>query len=300
MIQKFTRELYDLFVKDNIGLVESLRIMKKKPGKRLFLQNECQIQKTADYLLKKLENGNLLSNAMKSCTYMKFDKTYISIISLAERSGNLKKSIIFLKEKFERDKENKEKMISVFIYPAVVICFAFVICVYLCTYFDKEKQFLIYRAFFAFFCFCILVVMIIKKNLEGNKLYEAFFTIGFMVDSGIDLANAVGCGSQILGIDSKLGKKFITAKERLEYGMSLENAFSFDSDFQEAFYYADQVGRKSEIFSNIAEWMSDKCKKKRNAILLLIEPLFITITGIFLLILVVNFFMPFMNDFSWV
>lgn len=299
MIQKFTKELYDLFVKDNIGLVESLRIMKKRPGKEFSGKKEKRIQKTAEFLLNRLESGNLLSNAMKSCTYLVFDETYISIISLAEKSGNLKKSITYLKEKYERENDNREKMISVFIYPLIVISFAFVICVYLGSCFDREKQLLVYKSFFLFFFICLLVVVIIRKNLNGNKIYEAFFAIGFMVDSGIDMASAVGCGSQLLGIDSKLGKKFITAKERLEYGMTLEKAFSFDSEFQEAFFFADQIGKKSEVFSNIAVWMADKCEKKRNAILLLIEPLFIAMTGIFLLILAVNFFMPFMNDFSW-
>ena len=105
---------------------------------------------------------------------------------------------------------------------------------------------------------------------------------------------------QILGIDSRLGRNFAEAKERIEFGMNLENAFCLEGGFKEAFYYADATGKKSEIFLNVAKWLEKKDERRRALFMVLIEPLFIALTGAFLILLVINFFMPFMTDFSWV
>lgn len=299
MLQKFTSELYDLYVNSNLGLIESLKIMNKKPGKKNLRKSKGLIQETAGFLLLNLEKGNLLSNAMKACTYITFDDLYISFISMAEKTGKLKEAIIYLKEKCNRDKTNREKLISVFLYPVVVLIFAFIICIFICTYFDQENKMMILKAFFWFFIFCVGILILIKKNLGESKLYEAFLAIGFLVDSGMSISLAVECGSRILGVNSKLGKQFLIAKKRLEYGMDLQNAFCMNDAFNEAFYYADSAGNKSKVFSNIAIWMSNKYEKKRKLILSLIEPLFIVFTGVFLIILTIKFFMPFMTDFSW-
>ena len=46
--------------------------------------------------------------------------------------------------------------------------------------------------------------------------------------------------------------------------------------------------------------LKKKDERRRALFMVLIEPLFIALTGAFLLLLVINFFMPFMTDFSWV
>ena len=80
MLKEFTDCLYELFVRQNIELCESLRIMSGKPKKD-------KISKAAMYILGLLENGTLFSNALKTCAFIEFDKVYISFILLAEKNG---------------------------------------------------------------------------------------------------------------------------------------------------------------------------------------------------------------------
>ena len=52
-------------------------------------------------------------------------------------------------------------------------------------------------------------------------------------------------------------------------------------------------------FKKLAVWIDEKAQKRRKLCLCLVEPLFICVTGVFLLCLVMKFFMPFMNDMNF-
>lgn len=299
MLAKFTKELCDLFVGKNVGLSESLEIMKFKPEKKLFFGDGNIIQMAADYIYMGLAEGKLLSNALKSCPYINFPQVYISFILLAERTGDLRKTISFLNEKCKREKENRNKLVTAFIYPGFVILLAFCACIFLCNYagFNLNQMF---NYFLILILVCIVLILIIKKVLSENKIYEAFLAAGFLIDSGASVLSAVECSINIVGPDSKCGKVFLDVKEKLEYGMDLFNAFRPYKEFEEAFYFADKAGSKADVFEKIAIWMKENNDRKRNFCLILIEPLFIAVTGAFLLLLVMKFFLPYMNDFSWI
>lgn len=299
MQQKFTKELYDLYVCDELNIADSLRLIRDKPLRRA-VGEKGRIQKTASFLYENLEKGNLFSNGIKNCPYIKFDDVYAAFVALAEKNDSLKKSIKYLNQKCEREKKVKEKMLSAFIYPCIVIIFTFFICLLLCFYFEKDKQVLIFKWFLCLTALCIALLCFIKKRMGTNKVYEAFLALSFLIEEGTNLSFAMEYAIQILGIDSRLGRNFAEAKERIEFGMNLENAFCLEGGFKEAFYYADATGKKSEIFLNVAKWLEKKDERRRALFMVLIEPLFIALTGAFLLLLVINFFMPFMTDFSWV
>lgn len=292
MITKFTNILADMVVDKGFSLKESLEIMAKK--------ERSLIGKTGSFLLGSILQGASLSNSMRRCKYVNFDDIYISFINYAEKSGNFKETILFLKKRCNRREENKYRIIEASIYPVIVIFLS----VLFCFYFKNEKYFNLDNDIFAYMFFlifiCFVLFFLISKIIGENKIYEAFLGISFLLKAGISLYDAIGCGAQIAGVTTKIGIMFEKAREKLLFGMDLQHAFSLGKKYDDVFYFAGKIGGKIDVFEKIASLLLKEDEKKRKLCLSLIEPAFILITGLFLIIIVINFFLPNLSDMFFV
>ena len=111
---EFTKALYELFVRQNNTLSQSLLIMKSKPKTN-------RVSRAAEFILTSLENGSLFSNALRSCPQISFDELYISFISIAEQNGDLRTALSYLNKKLERETEYKKKLAGASVYPTFVV-----------------------------------------------------------------------------------------------------------------------------------------------------------------------------------
>lgn len=304
----FTSSLYEICVRQKIDLIKALEIIEKSNSHKIVSQ-------TAKFILEELKNGNMFSNALLKNKYINFDSSYVCFIRLAERTGTLGQSISYLVKKCERKEKRFWNLIEASIYPLFVLC--------LCILGIISVQFLSKRVYdtnlflgenfiFKIVSICSVVILLcfflyvfFKNCLGENKLYEAFLAIGFLVKSGVAVSVAVGYGSYIVGIDSKLGQIFRTAQEKLEYGMDLVSAFGarsgtcvFSKNVEEAFCYAQLTGSKSDVFEKLALWMERSDERKRKLCFSLLEPVFIAATGLIMILLMVNFLFPLMSSFE--
>ena len=310
---KFTQNLWDLIELKKCGLKNALYIMSKNGS-----QKNKIISLSAANLYAALYNGSSFSNALKVCPFIEFGKDYISFISFAERSGKIEKTLGFLKEKLERNEQNLEKIKEASIYPAFVIILAVIAGITLYLYssslFSRERdnpQMIqqlyssLILSFSFLLLFCLIAFAVLKKTLGTNKLYEAFLATGFLVKAGESLANAVSNAVNILGYDTKEGQLFADAGEKLSYGISVKNAFSLNAkemgrgvEIEEAFFYAENSGGENELFDKIALCLNARDEKRRTICFKLIEPFFLTGTGIFLLVFLMNSVLPLLTDSS--
>lgn len=306
----FTSLLFDFLVTQKMNLQESLEIISKNLGKK----NHKFISETANQINESLKNGNLLSTSLKKSNFIKFDSIYISFIRFAEITGNLPMIITFLKERCQRKKETKNTIISASLYPLFVIFLAIFASLFLVFFSDEfileggnilksEQKFEVMKSLFIFLLLIFLIFYLLYKNLSDNKIYEAFLAIGFLLKNGINMSVAIGYGVFIVGSESKEGKKLNLVKERLEIGMDLKSAFGIGKEkgfkiknFENAIYYAERGGGKSDVFEKIAELLKEELEQKRKIGLTFVEPLFVGLAGLFLIVLVMNFFMPLLTN----
>ena len=246
-----------------------------------------------------------------------FDLVYISFMRFAERCGRLEKALDFLNKKCVREQQNTVKLVEASLYPAFVIVLAIFAGIFLFSYsssllgledftFERKQDFYssLIMAFLFLIVFCVIAFLVLRRTLGTNKLYEAFLATGFLVKGGESLANAVMNAVNILGYESKEGQLFAKAGENLSYGMSLKNSFELSDYFgsnslrcelEEAFFYAENSGGENDVFEKIALWLNSRDEKRRAICFKLIEPFFISGTGIFLLVFLANFVLPFMT-----
>lgn len=291
-MKEFTRALYELFVKQGLGLSQCILIMSRKP-------KQDGVSRAAQAIYSALEKGSLFSNALKACGDIQFDEVYISFIRLAEKNGNLKAAVSYLLKKLEREADVRKRLFGASVYPAFVIVLAMCACVFTSVYTKTADFNLLAEYFAALVVVCGAAFFAIVKFLGNDKLYEAFVAVDFLLQNGIELSEAVGCAVQVAGPSDRVGKLFETAGLRLSYGMDLQTAFCCKKRIlQEAFYYADTGGSQKDLFGRIASYLESEKEKGRTLCLTLVEPLFIAITGIFILMVLMTFFMPLINDLS--
>lgn len=310
MVRKFTKKLDELFVKQNIGLLEALNIISHGPSKSGDKKYEkkwgCggrareKIARTAEYLYQQMETGNLISNAFRSCPYISFDEKYVSFVALAEGSGDLKNAVIYLNDKYERSYQNKLKVMEASFYPLFVIILSIIAGLFLVKFTDGENYLSLIEMTIILTCVCVGLLYFIIKVMAENPLYEAFLTIDFLLKSGVCMSEAIGCAIQIVGIKSKTGRAFEDAREKLEFGMSLQNALQLGERYEEGFYFAEKAGGKTEVFGKMALWLNVEWERRRKFCLSIMEPLFILLAGIFLLALILKYFLPYITDLNWI
>ena len=297
---EFTKALYELFVRQNNTLSQSLLIMKSKPKTN-------RVSRAAEFILTSLENGSLFSNALRSCPQISFDELYISFISIAEQNGDLRTALNYLNKKLERETEYKKKLAGASVYPTFVVLISILASLFIGFYTKTSDMSLLVQYVLILIAACAGLYFLIARLLCENKLYEAFTAVDFLLQSGIELSEAVGCAVQIAGPSSRIGKLFENARVKLLYGMDLQNAFQcknknglYSSKLNEAFYYADAGGSKNDLFGRMAAYLKSENERKRTICLSLIEPLFIVITGGFILLLLMTFCMPVITGFEFI
>ena len=292
---EFTRMLYELFVLQGITLSKSLLIMSSKPKKDA-------VNKASGMIYCALENGSFFSNALKSCSAINFDDVYISFICIAEKNGDLKTALSYLKQKLEREKECKKKIVEASIYPVFVVLLAISASIFIGVYTKNADIQLLAKYVSVLILVCFAMYFSIVKVFRENCLYEAFSAVDFLVGKGIELSEAVGCAVQIAGPTGSIGRIFEDARIKLTYGMDLRSAFDCNNDkrFSEIFYYADTGGSQLDLFERISAGLEAQNERRRTICLSLIEPVFIVMAGGFILMLLMTFFMPLINDISWI
>lgn len=295
-IGDFTKALFDLVVIRKFELSQSLEIIKENYVED---KKKSNVQKSADYIYQSIKQGNLFSNALKLCPYIHFDKTYISFIRFAERTGRLESVLKFLNQKYIREKECANKLSEAMLYPSFVLIFAIGIFVFLIYFFIPQiSEDFIYSTNFIYpfvllILFVVLYSMFVKKSLGNNKIYEAFLACSFLMSAGIELSTAVCTAGVILGADCEEGRFFMDVGERLGYGFSLKNAFYGNNQriaqkflkvkINDFIYYAEKSDGKISVFDGITEHIQQMDDKKRAFCLKMAEPFFIIFIGIFVI-----------------
>ena len=295
--RRFTQLLQELVCSKKMDLKGALLLMSRASA-------GDAVARSAKHIYESLLRGETFSNALKTCPYIEFDVVYISFLNFAERGGCLENALQFLQKKCDREYENQNRIIEVCMYPAFVILLAvgagILLSIYSSTFAieaDVDLKLSLCWAFGFLLMFCITVCLVLKQSLGTDKLYEAFLAMGFLVKGGESIANAAKAAVNVLGYETKEGILFVRAAEKLSYGHSLREAFSFNNRMlDQAFFYAENSGGENDVFEKIALWLNARDEKKRLICIKLIEPVFISGTGIFLLIFLVNLVLPLFSE----
>lgn len=116
----------DLLLKSGVAAPRALRIIAKQTGNRKF-------RGVVDSLANDVETGQSLHEAMSEYPKI-FSHIFISMIEVGELSGNLEKSLEYLRIQLQRESDLKSKTKGAMIYPAVIVTAMIVIGILLAIF----------------------------------------------------------------------------------------------------------------------------------------------------------------------
>jgi len=118
----FTRNLM-IMIKTGVSLVRAFEILSSQAKSR-------QLKRALKDISKKIVRGSSLSSALSSFPKI-FSPLYRETVKVGEETGELENVLKILSEQMEREHQLKSKIKSAMVYPAVVLCIAFLIGVFM-------------------------------------------------------------------------------------------------------------------------------------------------------------------------
>ncbi len=314
--KKIFIESLEELIREELTLYQSLMILSES---RMTNQ---KIRKTAGYLSSEIEKGNSLSGALRTCEYIRFEKNEIDFFSFSEHTGNILTILSFLKERNSRKEEVKASVQSALIYPFFILIVSFAVLTGLLLsdsrfwgssgFFGIQKSAAFQKIIVSFsftFLVSLFLICLIKRISEESRLYEAFLAAGFLTQEGLSFASAVGFAAAVSDFSTPLGNAFLKVKEKLEFGVDTKTAFSQEfgkkvcsfrtkEKIERALYLARETGNKDDVLMRIAASIKQVDEKRRKAVLLLVEPVFILAAGGFLFSVTVKLFLPVFSGYG--
>ena len=121
----FCRELA-IMLNTGMNLVDCLQILRKQASEKWK-------QKMISSISTEVQNGNLLSDAMKKQGSL-FSKTFIALVHAGEISGTLDTVLNKLAAHEEKRFVSREKFITLLTYPAILMCIMFFVLIFVINF----------------------------------------------------------------------------------------------------------------------------------------------------------------------
>lgn len=318
--KKFTEQLSDLLEGD-INLLEALNILKRS----FKTKQKDKISKT----IYALQKGKNFENAFENISK---DKEFLIFIKTAESTGNLKRSLWLLKQKYNFISEIKAQVYMILMYPVIVIVIAIVILnilllmvvpKFIDIYNDIGQELptitkvvvnvsnvLINKKIYiiiGLILFISLIYFVIKRL--RNILDKIFMKISIFKDytilsftqtmyasfaSKVDFVDAMKLCTDTK--NSAFKGELMRILKKIQKGDSIYMAFKnskyFDDEYKSYVGISDVTGQLENTFNTLSYILSNRLKYKMKLYLKFLEPISILIIAIFVGLIVTAIMLP--------
>lgn len=266
-------------------------------------------------ILEKMREGAGFSASMIRCatvrdSSVRFSNMHIAMIRASEKTGDLITVLRDIVRDMRMAIKARETLLSALLYPLSVILVALLGTLALYArgiplfmksgLLDDSMRDIalmgIVKALAFVFAFGGAIVVSVQR-IFGNESreYTIFYILSFMTNNGIALPEALMHCNEALA-EKRYRAALHFARKKINEGVSLSKAIKASGLFSPFVVgwleIADENGKPSAVFCGLAEYFRDKDERLKEIVSRLIEPAIILITGVYLLILVVNVILP--------
>ena len=300
----FTEVLLTL-IRGKTSLFDSLNILSGEGINK-------QVRESAISLLYILKKGKTLSEGLEILRAGKvlYSPLYLTLIKSGEVTGNIEAVMERIVIDLNRKKNAKSNIINILIYPLLIILLAiagtfliifkgiplFILGGFISPNSVTEMIFGVILAGLVLISGAGLIFMLYFRIFNNDSPeYRIFYLLDMLLLSHVTLPEALIHCIQSFG-KGKIARNLTLIKKEISRGISFSNAFSKVDKISPYvlgwLQVADKHGNLSEICKYIKNYYEEKDRKQREIASKLIEPLIIILTGIYLLIIIVNVILP--------
>jgi type II secretory pathway component PulF len=298
-------ELLLTLLRGKTTLLDALHIRARKGIKK-------QVRESAISLLNLMKKGKGFSESLQNLNQGKvfFDSLYLTLIASAEATGNIEKVLERIVIDLNRKKKAKENLINILIYPVMIIVLAvigtiaiivkglplFIMNGMLSGAAVQDAIFGIVLAGLVLFSGAVVLFCVYYKIFYNDSPeFRIFYLLDLLLQSNITLPDTLSHCILSFG-RTKLGHSLVLIKKDISSGLSFSTAFTRIKSLSPYVLgwlsLADKHGNLNEICRFIKNHYAEKNEKTREIATKLIEPMIIILTGLYLLIIMVNVILP--------
>ncbi len=306
--QKYTIQFTEMLLsllKGNTNLIDSLHIL-SSPG------IEPRIQQESEKLLVMMKKGRSFSGslAMIPKGNIHFIPLYLTLIKASEMTGTIDKVLEDILIDMKRKQKTLETIVTVMLYPAIIILVACIGTIFIIakgiplfvqsgmlveTSLNSAVMGIIIAGIFLFLSAGLMFFILYSIFVKDSPEFRIFYLLSFLLSNNIPITEALSQCIASLG-ESKQGKTLVLIKKDIIAGVHFPDAFAKNGKYSSYITgwltIADNDGDIAGAFKNISDFFQKKDVRIREFASKCIEPVFIIITGIYLLILLQTVIMP--------
>jgi type II secretory pathway component PulF len=298
-------EMLFALLESNTTLTDAINILS---GKEI----EKPIRETAEKLMIILRKGGSFTDALAKSSdgMLEFSPSYEGLMRSAEKTGAVNGAVKLIAEDLRRKIRAREMIVTAILYPAAIVFIALAGTVALLLkglpffaeagmlpeeYTVQAEGSILFAGIFLFVSGTVCAFASYKWFIKESAPYRIFYELSFLLDGNISLPDALSSCIISMG-ENKWGQALAHAKKDIISGARLSASFEktgiFPAYITGWLAIGDKNGEIKTVCHSIAEYYMDKDKRRREAAMRFTEPLFIVITGVYLLILIQGVIIP--------
>jgi type II secretory pathway component PulF len=298
-------EMLLVLLEGNINLTDAVSILTDHG-------TEKSVRETAEKLMTILKKGRTFTEAMTVSFRggLVFPDSYEGLVRAAEKTGAVNRAFVQITSDLKRKIKAREAIITALLYPAAIIFIALAGTVVLLLkgfpffaeagmlskeYMPQAKNSILFAGVFLLVSGTASAFACYKLYAKESAPFRIFYELSFLLDGNISLPDALSSCIMCIG-ENKWGRALAQVKKDIISGARLAASFEktgvFPAYITGWLAVGDRNGEIKTVCHNIAEYYMGKDEKRRATTARFLEPLFIVITGVYLLILIQGVIIP--------
>jgi type IV pilus assembly protein PilC len=273
---------------------------------------EKPVRETAEKLMAVLKKGRTFAEGFAAASRgtLLFPPLYAEMLRSAEQTGAVDRALARIAEHLRRKIKAREAVVAALVYPAAVVFIALAGTAVLLwkglplfagagmlpdEYLAQARSSAVFAGVFLLASGAAAAFACYRLIARESEPFRIFYELSFLLEGKVSLPDALS--SCIMGMgETKWGRALARVKRDITAGGRLAQAFA-DSGVFPAYItgwlaVGDRNGEIETVCRHIAEYYRDRDGRRRAAATRFAEPLFIVLTGAYLVILIQGVILP--------
>lgn len=301
-VLRFTQVIHTV-LQSGMNLGQAMEMIQKMNGvPQKVVRASCQIKTS-------LEQGRLFSNALADCDAIRFAPDYVAFVAAAEKGGSVQMTFDFLLKRESEKEKRKNSMVSICVYPLIVIVVAFLGGLLLAfnsrnivpdvsgtfNFESYERQVFwgCVKANVFLFSSALFLFMWFRQLIHKNIVLDVFCIISFLIKGTMSLDEALKVSVLSAQKNDNLKRRIIRGRDMLLHGNPVPSVVEcIDKDCSLFASFAEINGDLKNAFGQMTSYLEDKKTRREKMCMDMVEPLTMCVVAAYIIILLKDIVMP--------
>ena len=288
----------------------------------LLSERNSALGRCARLLHDALSKGMAFSVALGTVPFLSVPDWYVAYILVSEECGQISPILAHLRNLLLRERQLREKCLSLFAYPCLVLFLTAAAGFLSVFYFLPSFSFLFTESvsqvqkeavdsiLFAdsfLLCSFFILVACVRKLLSSAPCLNVIRTMAFLSEHAVPMLQAVSCAFAFVGREKRVSFALLSVRNRLLDGEHIADCFGscfekagFKTEgrvLSEFLYLCEQTGKQNG-FARSAKILEEKQSRREKVLLAFLPPILLLLVASYITLILKTAFLPYLTTFG--